>query len=103
MILAFIDADFLRRFAEIASGRAVGIDNPLAEQVPDLLPGFGLIGSVEIVEGVVFTDHNDHMFDRRGGRGGERGIGRQAWRNGGGHGRHHHQFFGKLHRMFPRK
>jgi len=54
----------------MAPGRAVGVDDALLKQVLDALPDAGLVGAVEVVEGVVLADHDDHVLDRRGRVGG---------------------------------
>jgi hypothetical protein len=60
-----VTADALFGLPEMRTRRAVVVDDSLAEQVVDGLAGFRLVGAEQIVEGVVFTDDDNDMLDRR--------------------------------------
>ena len=61
----------MRRPIGNAAGRAVRVDDALAEQVVDGLTGTRLVGAEEVVEGVVLADDDDDVLDRRRRRPGE--------------------------------
>src|ERR1700682_4838876 len=45
--------------------RAVGIDDAFAQQIVDGLACFRLVGTEQVVKGVVLADDDDDMLDRR--------------------------------------
>ena len=51
----------------VGARRTIGIDDALGQQVTDALPGLGLVGAKEAVEGVVLADDHNHVLDRRAG------------------------------------
>ena len=53
--------------ADIAAVRAFSGDDALGQQIENALAAGRLVGGEQVVEGVVFTDHDDHVLDRRGG------------------------------------
>ena len=67
VVLPPVAPDALPRELEVGTGRAVGVDDALGEQIADLLAAPGLVGSEDIVEGVILTHDDDHVPDRRRG------------------------------------
>src|SRR5579864_729548 len=59
------------------AGRAVGLHDPLGEQIGDALARRRLVGAVEVVEAQVLADYHDHVPDRRP-RGRRLSAGRRA-------------------------
>ena len=54
---------------EVGAGGSVGVDDALGEQVGDGIAAGGLVGGEDVVEGAVFADDHDDVFDGSGGLG----------------------------------
>jgi len=57
----------LDRLLRVRAEAAAGGDDPLGQQVVDVLSLAGLVGGEDVVEGVVLTDDHDDVLDRRRG------------------------------------